>query len=255
MGVSNPFRQARAGPPAVPVIECRRCPRLVAWREGAATRVPHRFQGWVVVHGFWARGVPAFGDPEAWLAIVGLAPAAQGGNRTGRMFTGDRSGDFLFGALHRAGLASQATSEGPGDGLRLAGCLITAAVRCAPPGNRPERDEIDRCRAYLLDDLGRLDRLRVVLALGRIAHDAVLALLPVPAQRDRHGGRAVGAGPRAASPEPRTPAFRHGAEHHLPGGVWLVDSYHVSQRNTFTGVLTPAMFDGVLRQCRALAGM
>jgi uracil-DNA glycosylase family 4 len=252
MSVSNPFIQAGPAQTVPLVVECRACPRLVAWREAAAQQVPLRFARWVDGHGFWGRPVPAFGDPGAWLAVVGLAPAAQGGNRTGRMFTGDRSGDFLYAALHRAGLASQAASEMRGDGLTLRGCLVTAAVRCAPPGNRPERAEIVRCRPYLLADLGRLERLRVVLALGRIAHDAVVALLPGAAQGGVVAWTKGRAGPRAPNPEPRSPAFGHGAEHRLPGGVWLVDSYHVSQRNTFTGLLTPAMFDAVLARCRVL---
>ena len=168
-----------------------------------------------------------------WLAVVGLAPAAQGANRTGRMFTGDRSGEFLWAALHRAGLANRARSEHRGDGLALDGVLITAPLRCAPPANRPAAAELDRCRAYLRADLAACRRLRVVLALGRVAHAAVLRLL-------REQGSA---------PTP-TPVFRHGAGHTLPGGVRLVDSYHVSQQNTFTGRLTPAMFDDVLRACR-----
>lgn len=197
--------------------------------------MPPRFRDAVSAHGFWGRPVPAFGDPLAWLAVVGLAPAAQGGNRTGRVFTGDRSGDFLYAALHRAGLASQAGSTHRGDGLALAGALVTAAARCAPPANRLLPEELVRCRPYLRDDLGGLDRLRVVLALGGVAHDAVLALL-----------QEQGAVPR---PKPR---FAHAAEHALPGGVWLVDSYHVSQQNTFTGRLTPAMLDAVLERCRRL---
>ncbi len=198
--------------------------------------VPPRFEAWVEVHGFWGRPVPAFGDPEAWLVIVGLAPAAQGANRTGRMFTGDRSGDFLYAALHRAGLASAPRSEHRKDGLELAGALITAPVRCAPPGNKPSPLEQRRCEPYLRADLARARNLRVVLALGRLAHESVLRLL-----RDQGGAL------------PRGIRFRHGAAWPLPGGVFLVDSYHVSQQNTFTGRLTPAMFDGVLGWCRALA--
>jgi uracil-DNA glycosylase family 4 len=234
MEVSNPFRPAPLGLPA-DVTGCRACPRLVAWREAAAGRVPPRFAAWVARNGFWARPLPAFGDPGAAMAIVGLAPAAQGGNRTGRMFTGDRSGDFLFAALHRAGLASGPVSRGPQDGLRLSGVLITAAVRCAPPQNRPSPEEAARCRPFLRRDLASLRHLRVVLALGRFAHDAVAALLRTP------------------DSGPGIPAFRHGAEHLLAPGVWLVDSYHVSQRNTQTGLLTAAAFDAVLRRCRELA--
>lgn len=235
MKVSNPFRPAPQHLPAAVVTRCRACPRLVAWREAAADRVPPRFAGWVARHGFWGRPLPAFGDTGATIAIVGLAPAAQGGNRTGRMFTGDRSGEFLYAALHRAGLADRPVSEGPRDGLRLIGVLITAAVRCAPPQNRPTPEETARCRPYLHRDLAHLGHMRVVLALGRFAHDAVAALVVA---------RGSGA---------RIPPFRHGAEHALPGGVRLVDSYHVSQRNTQTGLLTSAAFDAVLRRCRELA--
>lgn len=233
MGVSNPFAAVQPSVPGVQLSRCRQCPRLVAWREAAALRVPPRFRAEVAARGFWARPVPAFGDPRAWLAVVGLAPAAQGANRTGRMFTGDRSGEFLYAALHRAGLASAPRSEHRDDRLRLRGVLISAALRCAPPGNRPEAGELCRCRGYLARDLAGLPRLRVVLALGRIAHDAVLALLPEAALGERR-------------------RFGHGAEHRLPGGLWLVDSFHVSQQNTFTGRLTPGMFDAVLERCRRL---
>ena len=237
MKVSNLFLPPDAAAVAVPVASCRACPRLVAWRERQAELVPPRFAPWVAEHGFWGRPVPAFGDGGAWLAVVGLAPAAQGANRTGRMFTGDRSGEFLWAALHRTGLANRARSEHRGDGLALAGMLITAPLRCAPPANRPTAAELDRCRAYLRADLAACRRLRVVLALGRVAHAAVLRLL-------REQGSLPGP----------VPAFRHGAGHVLPGGVRLVDSYHVSQQNTFIGRLTPAMFDEVLRTCRRLAG-
>jgi uracil-DNA glycosylase len=197
--------------------------------------VPRRFAAWVAAHGFWARPVPAFGDPAGRMAIVGLAPAAQGGNRTGRMFTGDRSGDFLWAGLHRARLASQAESSGRDDGLSLAGALITAAARCAPPDNVLLTEELAACRGFLRADLEGMPNLAVVLALGAVAHDAALAVLGWE-----------GGGPR--------PRFGHGAEHRLPGGRWLVDCYHVSQRNTFTGLLTPAMLDAVLGRCLELAG-
>ena len=233
MRVSNIFAAAVPADLSEDVTRCRACVRLVGWREQAALEVPPRFRADVATHSFWARPVPAFGDPRAWLAVVGLAPAAQGGNRTGRMFTGDRSGEFLYAALHRAGLASAPRSEHREDGLRLRGVLITAALRCAPPANRPDAAELARCRHFLARDLGGLPRLRVVLALGRIAHDAVLALLPEEVRR------------------PRRP-FSHGAVHALPGGLWLVDSFHVSQQNTFTGRLTPRMFDAVLTRCRRL---
>jgi uracil-DNA glycosylase len=236
MTVSNPFAALLRAPPRPAVERCRACERLTAWREAQRGTVPPRFATWVGEHGFWGRPVPSFGDACAWLAIVGLAPAAQGANRTGRMFTGDRSGDFLFAALHRAGLADRPVSLHRDDGLELHGALLTAPVRCAPPANRPTSAEIERCRAYLAHDLARLERLVVVLALGRLAHASVLALLREAAPDDRS----------------RRP-FRHGAAWELPGGAWLVDSYHVSQQNTFTGRLTVEMFDAVLARCAALA--
>ncbi len=181
---------------------------------------------------YWARPVPGFGDPDPWLVIVGLAPAAHGANRTGRVFTGDRSGDFLFAALHRAGLASQAASIRPGDGLRLTGCRVTAAVRCAPPANRPTPDERARCRPFLLRELDLCPRARVLMALGAIGWDAALRTL--------------------APPRP-WPRFGHGAEARV-GGLTLLGSYHPSQQNVFTGRLTPAMIDDVLARARELGG-
>jgi uracil-DNA glycosylase len=235
MRVSNPFTPPGRLPCAV--VQCRACARLVAWREAQAGRVPPRYLAWVERHGFWARPLPAFGDRRAWLAIVGLAPAAQGANRTGRLFTGDRSGDFLFSALHRAGLATSAGSVSADDGLRLRGALITAAVRCAPPQNAPRPDELRRCAGFLRADLAALGHLRVVLVLGRLAHDAALRLLK-----------------EQGSKLPGDLAFGHGKEWRLAGGVSLLDAYHVSQQNTFTGRLTAAMFDDVLRRCKELAG-
>jgi len=182
--------------------------------------------------------VPGFGDSAAWLWIIGLAPAAHGANRTGRIFTGDRSGDFLFAALHRAGLANQATSVRAGDGLKLSGCYISATVRCAPPGNKPLPEEVAACSEYLDFEWEALSRKRVLFALGKIAWDAVLALAA------RNG---------IALARPR-PAFGHGAEVELMRGLWLIGSYHVSQQNTFTGKLTPEMFDGVLRGAKARKG-
>lgn len=217
------------------LLSCRKCLRLVGFRESCALRVPPRFREEVARHGFWAKPVPAFGDPNAFLAIVGLAPAAFGANRTGRMFTGDRSGDFLYAALHRFGLASQGESQHREDGLALFGVFITAALRCAPPKNRPLPAELAACRPFLQADLASLSRLRVILALGAIAHEAVLAAWP--------GG----------CPRPK-PKFAHGREHLLPGGVVLLDSYHVSQQNTFTGRLTAAAFDTILARCLQLAG-
>lgn len=198
-------------------------------------QVPPRFREEVDKYGFWAKPVPAFGDRNGFLAIVGLAPAAFGANRTGRMFTGDRSGDFLYAALYRLGLASSGESQHRNDGLELLGVFVTAALRCAPPKNRPLPEELASCRPYLQADLASLSRLRVILALGRIAHEAVLAAW--------QGGK----------PKPK-PKFAHGSEYLLPGGVFLVDSYHVSQQNTFTGRLTAPAFDKILVRCLQLAG-
>jgi uracil-DNA glycosylase family 4 len=186
---------------------------------------------------YWGRPVPAFGDPAARLLVVGLAPAAHGGNRTGRIFTGDESGNWLYAALHRAGFANQPTSVARDDGLRLAGAWVTAAARCAPPANRPTPEEIARCRPFLLGELALLTRLRVVVALGKVGHDAFLAAL-------RARGDAV---PRPA------PRFGHGAEHRLASGLVLLDSYHPSQQNTFTGKLTRPMLDAVFGRARTLA--
>jgi uracil-DNA glycosylase family 4 len=209
------------------VVSCRRCPRLVAWREqvGRERRAAFRDEE------YWARPVPGFGDPAAHLAIVGLAPAAHGANRTGRMFTGDRSGDFLYAALYRAGYANQPTSRDRHDGLRLDGAWITAPVRCAPPANKPTPAERDACRPYLERELALLDGVRVVLVLGSFGYQVVAGILGV-------------------RPRPR---FGHGVEVPLGGGRTLVCSYHVSQQNTFTGTLTPAMLDTVLGRCRDLA--
>ena len=215
-------------------IECRACPRLVAWREEVARVKVKRWRDWT----YWGRPVPGFGDPRARVLLVGLAPGAHGGNRTGRIFTGDASGDFLFPALFRAGFASQPESRERGDGLTLTDLYIAAAARCVPPDNRPAPDEIARCQTYLEREWRALTRLRVVLCLGGIAHDAALRV-----------AAALG-GP---SPRPR-PKFAHGAEHVLGDG-WpvIVDSYHVSQQNTNTGRLTMAMFDAALDRVRMLA--
>lgn len=229
MIVSNPFASP-ASLPAAEIVSCRACSRLVKWRESQPDLAPKRYRKYLKQNGYWCRPVPAFGDREGSLAVVGLAPAAHGANRTGRMFTGDRSGDFLYAALHRAGLASTPRSVDRNDGLTLRGVLITAAVRCAPPDNRPNAGEAARCRAFLAADLAAMESLRVVLALGRLAHDAVIRLSPPP-----NGGT--------------KPRFAHGATHTLAGAVHLVDSYHVSQQNTFTGRLTEVMFDDVLSRC------
>jgi uracil-DNA glycosylase family 4 len=215
------------------VVTCRACPRLVAWREevGRVKRRAYREET------YWARPVPGFGDPRARLVLVGLAPGAHGANRTGRMFTGDRSGDFLFAALHRAGFANQPTSESRDDRLRLKGAFITAPVRCAPPDNRPTPEEFATC-AHLLDaELALLTRARVFLALGALAWGAVLA------HWERQG---------PPLPRPRPP-FAHAARFHGPDARWLLGAYHVSQQNTQTGRLTPGMFDAVLALARRLA--
>jgi uracil-DNA glycosylase len=211
------------------VIRCRACPRLVAWREQVAMEKRAAFRD----EDYWARPVPGFGDPDARLVIVGLAPAAHGANRTGRMFTGDRSGDFLYAALHRTGFANQPTSVGREDGLTLTGAWITAPVRCAPPDNKPTVAERDRCRPYLERELGLLEEARVIMALGGFGYGVVCGLLGV-------------------RPRPR---FAHGVEVALPDGRWLLGSYHVSQQNTFTGTLTPEMLDAVLRRARALSDL
>ena len=213
------------------IVECRRCPRLVQWREQVATEKRASFAGW----DYWGRPVPGFGDPDARLVIVGLAPAAHGANRTGRIFTGDRSGDFLYAALHRADYANQATSTHRGDGLALRDCFITCPVRCAPPANKPLPAERDACEPWLHAELRALPRARVLLCLGAFAWAAAL--------------RARSAlGDPAASPKPR---FGHGAE--VPGErVALLGCFHVSQQNTFTGRLTPEMMDGVLARAHEL---
>ena len=216
------------------VTACERCPRLRNWcRLVAASRVK-RFRD----QEYWGRPVPGFGDPRARLLIVGLAPAAHGGNRTGRIFTGDRSGDFLFAALHRAGFSNQPSSLARGDGLALRDCYIAAVARCAPPANKPTPVEIARCREYLAREWALLREPRAVLALGRIAMDGLLAML-------RATGRPL---------PPGRMEFAHGGSHELGGGVRLFCSYHVSQQNTFTGRLTPRGFDAVLASVRRHLG-
>ena len=214
------------------VVRCRQCPRLVAWTAEAAANPPRRYRD----AEYWGRPLPAFGDRSARLLIVGLAPAAHGGNRTGRMFTGDRSGDWLYGALFEHGFANQAESVDRNDGLELTDCYISAAVRCAPPANKPARDEFDNCRSYLVRELRLLRRLRVVLALGKIAFDSYLKAAAEAGQ---------------ALPRPR-PKFGHRSRHELGNGVTLLGSYHPSQQNTFTGKLTVPMFHGVFRTAREL---
>jgi len=217
------------------IVGCTRCPRLVAHREAVARTPPRRFRG----ERYAARPLTGFGDPRARLLLIGLAPAAHGGNRTGRVFTGDRSGDWLFRALWEAGFASQAESARADDGLRLRDAYVTAAVRCAPPGNKPTTREMRRCEPYLLRELELLRRVRVVMALGRIAWQAYL-------RARRHLGRPL---PR------RAPAFAHGAVVRFADGAILIGSYHPSQQNTFTGRLTRPMFRRVFTTARrALAG-
>jgi uracil-DNA glycosylase family 4 len=213
---------------------CTACPRLVSWRQQAAAKPPPAHVG----ETYWGRALAGFGDVSARLVLVGLAPAAHGGNRTGRMFTGDRSGDFLFAGLWRAGFASQPESTGLADGLALGDAFVTAAVRCAPPDNKPAPDERDRCRPYLSEELRLLRHSTVYLALGAFAYDALSKTPPVA----------------GALPKPR-PRFAHGAEVPLTGplaGRWIVCSYHPSQRNVFTGLLTAEMLDSILARSAEL---
>ena len=214
------------------ITSCTRCPRLVEWRERCAAEPPRRYQG----ERYWARPLPGFGDPGAGIAIVGLAPAAHGGNRTGRFFTGDRSGDWLFAALHRAGLANQPESVSSDDGLRLRGAYVTAVNRCPPPQNRPTTEERDNCLPYLVRELGLLRSARVIVPLGSYAWAGALLAL------SRLG---------AEVPRPR-PRFGHGSEARV--GEWsLVGCFHPSQQNTFTGKLTEPMLDAVFARAKALA--
>jgi uracil-DNA glycosylase family 4 len=215
------------------VTTCRRCPRLVEWREAVAADPPKRYRG----ERYWARPLPGFGDPRAAIAIVGLAPAAHGGNRTGRIFTGDRSGDWLFAALHRAGLANQPTSVSADDGLRLEGAYVTAVNRCPPPGNRPTTAERDNCLPYLVRELRLLRHVRVLVPLGAYAWaGSLLALAELGAEL----------------PRPR-PRFGHGAEADV-GGYRMVGCFHPSQQNTFTGKLTEPMMDAVFARAGELTG-
>jgi uracil-DNA glycosylase len=215
------------------IVACRRCPRLVAWRELVAKEKRAAFAG----QEYWGRPVPGFGDPAAKILIVGLAPAAHGGNRTGRIFTGDRSGDFLFASLHRCGLANQAVSVNRDDGLELVGAYVAAVNRCCPPRNRPTPQERDNCLPYLAREIELLDRLNVIVGLGSFAWDGSLRAL-----------NALG----HATPRPR-PRFGHASEARV-GPYTLVGSFHPSQQNTFTGKLTPGMLDAVFRRGRQLAG-
>jgi uracil-DNA glycosylase family 4 len=209
------------------IVECRRCPRLVEWRERVAREKRASFAD----EEYWGRPVPGFGDPEATVYILGLAPAAHGGNRTGRVFTGDRSGDWLFASLHRIGFANQPTSVTAGDGLRLAGAWIAAAVRCAPPANKPLPSERDNCLPYAREELSLMPDVRVIVCLGGFAWAAACGLYGV---------------------RPR-PKFGHGAEFALDSGRVLLGCFHPSQQNTFTGKLTEPMMDAVFGRARELA--
>jgi uracil-DNA glycosylase family 4 len=232
-GPAGEGRRDRLASLTAEIVICRRCPRLVAWREEVARVKVRRFRD----EPYWGRPVPGFGDPDARILLVGLAPAAHGGNRTGRVFTGDASGDFLWAALHEVGLANQASSRRADDGLTLAGAYVAAAVRCAPPANAPTPAERDNCAPFLARELAILDEVRVIVALGLFGWDAAL--------------RAIAAvGGRIPSPRPR---FGHGAVADVQG-CWILGAYHPSQQNTFTGRLTRPMLVDVLTRAIALAG-
>jgi uracil-DNA glycosylase family 4 len=216
---------------AAEIVECRACPRLVEWRERVAREKTARFSD----QAYWGRPVPGFGDPKARILVLGLAPAAHGGNRTGRIFTGDRSGDFLYASMHRLGLTNRSTSVSADDGLRMRSAYVAAVVRCAPPANRPTPAERDTCLPYLEREIAALERLRVIVALGAFAWDGALRALARLGHRTR----------------PR-PAFGHGAEARVSRYA-LVGAYHPSQQNTFTGKLTPHMLDAVFERARAIA--
>jgi uracil-DNA glycosylase family 4 len=208
------------------IVNCRKCPRLVAWREQVAREKRAAYEQ----DEYWGRPVPGFGDPNARLLIVGLAPAAHGGNRTGRIFTGDRSGDWLFGALYRAGFANQPTSVSRDDGLQLNGAYIAACVRCAPPDNKPTLEERDNCLPYLSRELRLLKSVRVIVCLGKFAYDGVARAIPIP----------------------KRPKFGHGVEVRLEDGRTVLCSYHPSQQNTFTRKLTVPMFDAIFTRAKEL---
>lgn len=214
------------------VITCQRCPRLVRWREKVARLRTKRFDEWE----YWGKPNPSFGDPRAQLLLIGLAPAAHGGNRTGRMFTGDRSGEWLYRALHKAGFANRPTSVSRDDGLRLRNCYVTATCRCAPPLNKLLPNEIENCRPFLLQELQLLHRVKVIVGLGKIGFDAAF-----------NSVRQLG-----WTSEGRRPKFSHAAEFAINERLTLLGSFHPSQQNTFTGRLTESMFDSIFRRARAL---
>jgi uracil-DNA glycosylase family 4 len=223
------------------IAACRRCPRLVAWRERVGREKRRAFRS----EAYWARPVPGFGDPQARVLVVGLAPGAHGSNRTGRMFTGDASGDFLLPALHRAGYADRPRSVARDDGLALRGLFLTAVVRCVPPGNKPAPDEIRNCAAFLAGEIRLLERIRVVVALGKIAYDGLI--------RGGFGGLAE---PEALR---RHPPFAHGVSWRIPTRdgahpIWMLASYHPSRQNTQTGRLTRVMFDRIWRMAKSRVG-
>lgn len=214
------------------VIRCRRCPRLVEWREQVAREKTRRFAG----QNYWGKPNPGFGDPNARLLLIGLAPAAHGGNRTGRMFTGDRSGDWLYRALHKAGFANQPQSISREDGMELKDCYITASCRCAPPFNKLLPQELANCRPYLLSELRSLERVRIIVGLGKVGFDTAADSL-------RELGKAFYL---------RRPKFGHGVEYEFSSGLFLIGSFHPSQQNTFTGRLTEPMLDAIFARARAL---
>ena len=212
------------------IIDCTRCPRLVSYRRSVAKTKRRQYREWT----YWGRPVPGFGDPNARLYVLGLAPAAHGGNRTGRIFTGDRSGDWLYEALHRFGFANQPTSQHRDDGLMLSDCYVGATVRCAPPKNKPTTEEFNACRPYMAEEILRLKKMEVIVVLGKIAFDHYFKAC-----------RELGHRP----PSP-LPTFGHGSRYRLPWNVTLLCSYHPSQQNTFTGKLTRSMFHSIFRAAR-----
>ena len=214
------------------ISDCARCPRLTTYRREVAKEKVKRFKDW----DYWGRPIPGFGDPKAQLYVLGLAPAAHGGNRTGRVFTGDRSGDWLYEALHAFGFANQPESTHREDGLSLQNCFVAAAVRCAPPANKPTKEEFETCRSFIVEELKLLCQIQVVVALGKIAFDEYLRTC-------KSMGNAL--------PSPRL-KFSHGAEYVLPWQVTLLGSYHPSQQNTFTGTLTHRMFHSVFQRAKKI---